>query len=296
MPIPYDLYIRFLATKGIDDVRKINSCLQDLSLPAITQVDLDSHWSLIHNGLPANIVTQIETQSFSGDFMKNMNVMEVRDLWLNEAAFCKKEPDAKEIVPYVRFVYDIHQDSSLRLCINALLMKRVSFDEISRILSSKFSIALKEKHLAIYAKYFFDVSRMTKASWKSYISKCSGKEAQIYFTALTESVDVLKTELDLPALMNVSDSLQWLLTKSFLKAKTFINMNTVEAGREARAWIDQVVSLTDKYEKHRSGDQHDFAKALQMEFEFVEEEFGTPDDDLALEIAEKTGPKEDKKA
>jgi len=33
MPIPYDLYIRFLATKGMDEIAQINKALQEIKLP-----------------------------------------------------------------------------------------------------------------------------------------------------------------------------------------------------------------------------------------------------------------------
>lgn len=291
MPTPYDLYIRYLATTGIDDINVLNECLKDIGLPAASQQDLDIQWDLIHKVLPSNIINQIERRTYFGDFLSNMGVLEIADLWSPQL----NKGDA--IVPYVKFVYSsIHTDSWLRVCINGLLIKKTSYEEISRILSSKFSVPLKERHLDIYARFFFDTSKMTKSLWKSYIKRYAGKEAHIYFTALTESVEVLKTELDLPAVVNVSDSLQWLLTKSMMKAKTYLNMGSLEAGREAREWIDQVVKLTDKYEKHRSGDQHDFAKALQMEFEFVEEAFDTPDTEIASELAEKSRPKEAQKS
>lgn len=291
MPTPYDLYIRYLATTGIDDINVLNESLKVLNLPVASQQDLDAQWDLIHKVLPTNIVNQIERKTYYGDFMKNMAVLEVSDLWYHQIG--KGDP----VIPFVRFVFEnIHTDSWLRVCINALLIKKTSYEEISRILSSKFSVPIKERHLDVYVRFFFNTSQMTRSLWKSYIKRYAGKEAHIYFTALTESVEVLKTELDLPAVVNVSDSLQWLLTKSMMKAKTYLNMGSLEAGREAREWIDQVVKLTDKYEKHRSGDQHDFAKALQMEFEFVEEAFDTPDTEIASELAEKSRPKESQKS
>jgi len=284
MTIPHELYLRFLATKGFDDLSQVNEQLGSLNLPQATQEDLDRQWALIHSSMPASIVSQIERKSYSSDFIRNMGVLEVADLWVN--------PKNKSQESLVKYVYGIHADTWLRVCINALIMKNVSLEETSRILSTKFSIPLREDHLGLYSRFFFRTSQMTKSSWKSYIRNFTGREAQIYFTALTESADVLKTELDLPAVVNISDSLQWLLTKSFLKARSYINVGTIEAGREAREWIDQVVKLTDKYEKHRSGDQHDFAKSLQMEFDFVDEKFDTPDDDIAAELAEKSKPKE----
>jgi hypothetical protein len=289
--MPYILYIRFLATKGIDDIKEANALLKSLSLPPIEQKDLDEQWDLLHKALPKNIIAQIENKTCSADFLRHMNIVGVGDFWLGEPSF-SKTLEGKNTAACLKFVFGFHNDLWLRTCMNALFIKKASYEEIARILSVKFSMPIRESHLDLYARFFFDASLMTKSSWKVYLKKCGKKEAHVYFTALTENVDVLKTELDLPSVISVSDSLQWLLTKSFLKAKSYINIGTVEAGREAREWIDQVVKLTDKYEKYRSGDQGDFAKALQMEFEFVDEDFGTPDEDVVAEIAKKTAPAE----
>lgn len=294
MTNPYDLYVRYLATAGLDDLVLVNDKLKEIGLPPISQSDIDAQWEVIHKSLPVFIVNQIERKTYSSEFLRNMKVLQLEEMWLCTSPYDKREPDAKSIIPYMNYAISINKDGWLRTNINSLLMKRVTLEEISRILSNKFSIALKEKHIGFYAKYFFDISAMTKADWKLYINKYAGKEYHIYFTALTESADVLKNELELPAVISVSDSLQYLLTKSYIKAKTFINMNTIESGREARAWIDQVMSLTDKYEKHRSGDQHDFAKSLQMEFDFSDEEFASPDDEMVHELVNKTAPKETK--
>jgi len=293
MGLPHDRFIRFLATKGIDDIKDMNKALGLLKLPAISQEDLDEVWNLLHRTLSKNMINNIERKIYNSEFLKNMYVLEVGELWLMEAPFNRRDDRAKEMNPCLRFVYSIHEDGWLRTNINALFIKNVSVEEISRILSAKFSMAVREKHLDYYRKFFFETSAMTRAAWKSYINSYKGKEYQIYFTALTDSVEVLKTELELPAVVSVSDTLQYLLTKSMTKAKTYLNMGSVEAGKEARAWIEQVVQLSDKYEKHRSGDQHDFAKALQMEFDFTEEDFGTPDADMAHELHEKTRPKDE---
>lgn len=292
MGLPYDRYIRFLATQGIDDIKAMNASLKKLSLPPITQDALDEVWELLHRTLPKSVINQIERKRYSAEFMRNMNALEIGELWLLVPQLSRHDDRAKEVSPYIKFVYNIHNDVWMRTCINALLIKNVSIEEISRILSSKFSTPLKERHIDYYRKFFFETSGMTRAAWKGYISRYRGKEHQIYFTALTENLEVLKTDLDLPAIVSVSDSLQYLLTKSMIKAKTFLNMGSIEANKEARAWIEQVVQLTDKYEKHRSGDQHDFAKSLQMEFDFADEDFGSPDVDMAHEVAEKNRPKD----
>lgn len=285
MAIPHELYLRFLATKGFDDLKKVNENLTELGLRVVSQEDLDRQWNLIHSVAPKGIITQIERKSYSVDFLPCMKVLEVEDLW-------KAEPCVKAKATE-KLCYDILQDPTLKITVNALLIKKVSIVEITRLMTAKYAVLYKEIHYDIYQRFFFNPQRLLRKDWKEYLKCCSENEKRLYFTALTEDVEVLKTELDLPAQISVSETLQWLLTKSFQKAKTYMRMNTPDANRESREWISQITILADKYEKHRSGDQSDFAKSLQMEFDFIEEDFATPDSDLLEEFtASQKGPEE----
>lgn len=278
MAIPHELYLRFLATKGFDDLKKVNEELARLGIRAVQQKDLDKQWELLHSVAPKTIIEEIEKKTYSADFLPCMKVLEVEDLWHAEPIAGAKTKNATKLV------YDILQDPSLRITVNALLIKNVSIEEITRLMAAKFAAPYKETHYDIYRRFFFNASRMTRRDWKEYLTLCQENERRLYFTALTEGVETLKTELDLPAQISVSETLQWLLAKSFQKAKSSMRVNTPDANRETREWISQIAMLADKYEKHRSGDQGDFAKALQMEFDFVEEDFATPDSDLLEEF------------
>jgi len=286
MAIPHELYIRFLVTKGCLDLKLVNASLGALSLRTIKQEDLDKQADLVYSVAPKGIVKQMENGIYGVDFLPCMKVLEVDDLWMGEEVSGIKKANRA----HVQLVYDILQDPALRITANGLLIKNVSIQEITRMLAAKFSVPYKETHFDIYSRFFFNPCRMKRSDWKNYLVGCSEKERKVYFTALTEDVEVLKTELELPAQISVSDTLQWLLTKSFLKAKTFMNVNTLEAGKEAREWITQVSALADKYEKHRSGDQHDFSKSLQLEFDFLEDTFETPDSATMAEVAKASAP------
>lgn len=275
MALPYDLYLRYLATLGTDDLEQANEHLSKINLPHIKIEDLDRAWLPIYNLMPKGILTQIERKTYSIDFLPHMKILEVLDMW--EENTCVKR-SAKS-----KLVHDIHEDAALRITLNALLTKGLKGEEIARITNAKFSTALREDHLNMYMRYFFDPRRMTRSDWKIYLRGVSSKERSILFMALTEPADVVKTELDLPAQISVSETIQWLITKSFQKVKTYMDVGTPESDHSARAWTDQIVKLTDKYEKYRSADQADFAKSLQMEFDFIDEEFGTPDDDMVKE-------------
>jgi len=287
MAVPYDLYIRYLATTGIDDIHILNERLVKTGLRPVAQEDLDAHWDLIQNTMPQRVIESIGRKNYTPDFLRHMKVLGVEELWRAEPKF---KDDAMRSA--VKQVYDVLQDGILKITVNALLIKKLKVSEISRLVTTKFSVQITEKHIDIYSRYLFNSQKMTRVEWREYIKKCTDREKRVYFIALTEDTEVLKTELDLPALAHVGESLQWLFTKSFLKAKTFMDVGTPEADLSAMRWSDQVVKLADKYEKYRSGDQHDFGKMLQMEFEFVDEPFDTPDSATYQEVAKKSAPKD----
>jgi hypothetical protein len=287
MATPFDLYIRFLVTKGLHDLKDVNLALEELNLAHITQACYDGQYELIKKTLPKGVWDQIETQVYEGDYLKWMRILEVEELWKGEKKYL--EPTFKRTLTVVT---GIHDDPQLRLCINGLLIKGLRGKDVYDNVNTRFSCMLKEDHIKLYQKYFFDPQRMTRRDWKVFLRTCAPKEINIYFTALTEPLDILKTELELPAEVNPSESLQFLLTKSFMKARQYLELSTKEANAEARAWISQVANLTDKYMKYKSADTRDFAKTLQMQFEFVDNDFPTPDSETLQQLQEQITLKE----
>jgi hypothetical protein len=293
MPTPYDLYVRFLVTKGEDDIEHVNRTLSDLNLPAITQAVFDGQYSLVLNSVPLGIATQIEKKSYSVDFMKWMAILQVAELWDGErTAFTGKDAAKRG---FIKLVYDIHQDIKLRTAINALLIKAVPPKDIIQAVNQRYSTLLREDHIVVYSKFFFEPKTMTRKAWRGFVKRSDPHEASVYFTALSESVDVVRTELELPAKLSTSESLQFLAGKVFSKAKSFLDVKTPEGGDEARKWVSTYLHVLDKYQKYRTGDSDDFASSLQMEFQFVDDEFLTPDTDVMAEITArmKKGEKKD---
>lgn len=272
MACPFDLYIRYVITKGFTDPDSIAKEIERVGLGDTLEENIDKQYDLVSKTLPPSIWAQVENRRYEGDFLKWMKVLEVRDAWLGDGKFA--EPEMRRRWTLLMGLLD---DPHVTLAINGLLIKNVPVPDIAEIVSARFSAMLKDYHITLYRQFLFDPRRMTRKDWKAFLKAKSAKEKSIYFTALTESVDTLKTRLELPADVSVSHQLQYLLSESFQKAKTFLELSTPEAGREARAWIKQVAELTDKYEKYRTGDKADFAKQLQMQFDFVDHDFPTPD-------------------
>lgn len=282
MATPYDLYIRFLLTTGIGSHEDINANLDDLNLPPVDASVLEAQEAVLTHTLSSAALAQVDKKSYCGDFLRWMKVIEVDELWYFERAFRDRDSAKKSAV---KLTYDIHQDAGLRLTIGALLIKGIPHVDLAQILTSRFSSFIREEHIALYEKYFFNVSRMTRKDWKRFLKACPPHESKIYFTALSEPLDVVKTELELPAKVSSSETLQYLLSKSYLKAKQYVNIHTPEGNAEARQWIDVVLRLVDKYEKYRSGDAADFSNALQLQFDFLEEEFIVPDKETLAELS-----------
>ena len=221
---------------------------------------------------------QITSGVYEADFLDWMGTLGLRELWEFEPKYRTSATKS------LKLIYDIHLDPSLRLAINALLIKAQSFEQIATSLNSKYSALLKELHIELYKKYFWNPQIMTRRSWKEYLKNCESNETSIYFMALTEPLNILQNALELPSKASSSAILQHLLIRSYRKAKEYMDINTPAGSKEAREWNKQVMALIDKYEKYRVSDSSDFGKELQLEFEYVDTDFPTPDEELLKEM------------
>lgn len=287
MAIPYEIYLRFLVTKDMTTEDEVNEHLALLMLPRCTQEQLDQQYEFVHSTLPLGVKSQLENKSWGGqDFVHWMRVLEIHEFWQAEKPFVT--PESRLLV---KLTNDVHDDPKLRMTINALLIKGVKPHDIMQSIQQKFSTPLREGHIELYRKYFFDPRRMTRTAWRHYLKNVDDFEQRVYFMALTEPLDIVRSELDLPAKVSVSAMLQGLLTRSYQKARAFLDDNGANSAKEARAWIDQCLAIADKYEKYRSADQTDFSQSLQLEFDFVETHFASPDSEVLREVTERAKAK-----
>ena len=282
MSRPYELYIRYLFTTGIENRLQANDKLEELGLPPISLDEYTEVGAYVLDAIPRGIAKQLETGKYGPDFSPWMDLLDVSELWYGS------EKDLKA-------VYDIHTDKQYRLSLNTLLIKHIPIGDIQQMLNIKFSAAFSVKQLEIYRKFFFDPSRMRRADWLNFVDSCGPHEKHIYFTALTRDVEAVKAELDLNATIPVSEELAKLLRKALNKANQYMRVSGKEGNVEARYWIDTVLKLTDKYEKYRATDSADFSKSLQMEFEYIDNEFPLPDEETLASLNAKLKAKEEQK-
>lgn len=288
MAVPHDLYVRYLVTAGCDSVTEVNKRLAELSIPLIGHSAFAAQYDFVESSVPPTVMKQISKRIYEPKFLKWMNTLGIGDIWCANGPWAKKEVTAGW-----KLIMGLFADKRLTLTMNALMVKVADDNEVAEIISARFSAMLNKTHVSLYRKYFFDSRRMTRECWRSFLQYCSPEEKNLYFIALTENVDVLKTELELPANVSISSALQFLFTKSFQKAKQYLNVPTPEGDKAARAWISQTMALADKYEKYKTGDKADFSKQLLMEFDYVHEDIPAPDDDMLLAIMDGAQKKAD---
>lgn len=281
MTIPHELYIRFLVTLGYDSKDAINRNLRELNLPDISSDVYVRQAVFVQENLPKGVIAQIASKKFGPDFMKAMKAIDVDDFWYGEGNWAKDFPQRRTDL---KLTIDIHKDPLLRLTISALMMKGMNIGDIIPLIAGKFAAVLKENHLNLFKKLFFRHDTMTRGDWRKYLAALPAEEQNVFFLALTEDIDVVKTELGIAARISSSDSLQFLLQKSMQKAKNYLSLNTPTADKEARAWISQIVNLTEKYEKYKSSDTSDFSKALQLEFDYIDVQYPTPDNETLADL------------
>jgi hypothetical protein len=290
--VPYDLYLRFLYTKGLVEFAAVKNEMIRLGLATPTYDSYYAQCTYVNKNVSQETVRLIERKRYDRDFLKWMVEVEVGDLWYGEEVF-KNEDTVKN--KDVHLMMDIHNDPIFRLNLNALLIKNVNLGDLVPMLNIKFSTTYKLTHFLLYRKYFFNPQRMLRGDWKEYLRNCTDVEKSIYFCALTEPLETLKSKLGLPARVEVSEELARLLRQSIDKANQYLSIGSKETNHEARAWIDTTLKLTEKYEKYRTADSSDFGKALQMEFEYVDTEFETPDSETLEKLNQAAKDKEAKR-
>lgn len=264
------------------DGRKINAELESIGLKEVPFAVIDQQQKYIMELLPEVTVKKIKAKRKSKDWLKWMKILDVYELWYLEDKY--KDYDVTK-AKASKGAKDILYDTKLSLSINALLMKKMTIDAICQSMNIRYQLDLTDLMIKLYRKYFFNPEGLTRHDWKAYLGNCNEWEQHVYFTALTDSLDAVKFEIGLPASINVTDELGFLLKKSLQKSKQHLRGNTPTSAAEARRWIGVTLSLADKYEKYRDADTTDFGNALEMElvhdtgdFTQADEIFGGPSD------------------
>jgi len=277
--------VKFLVTKGHHSLQDINDELSKVHLAPIGNSVFERHIRATKSKLPAPIWEQIAKQKIYGQaFFRWMGALDLDEIWAAEKAY-RSEETAKQW----SLIYDIMEDPQVRTAVKSMVMKKIELEELAVTLNAKFSTFLNKRHLELFRKYMWNPSLMKRGDWRKYLQSnhVSNAEKDILFSCLTETEDVIRTKLGLPANLVTSDVLQMMATEAVLKVKHFLRIQDQNGNKEARYWMDKTQSLLALREKYKAADLRDFSKELQMQFEYIDTDFESPDEATLKEVLEK---------
>jgi len=92
MACPYDLYLRFLVTKGMTDPKEVLAHLKEIGASrTLRDEDFEAQYDLVLKAVTRPVAEQIERQNFDGDFIKWARILEIPELWKAEKRFLEPE-------------------------------------------------------------------------------------------------------------------------------------------------------------------------------------------------------------
>ena len=291
--VPYDRYVRFLITTGESDVDEINNTLSELGLFAISPLTFNDQLESIVNSLPDYTEKLRDSKKFDYNYYRMMKSLDIQEAWSTVKPF-NKDQTIIETTRLMRTVIDINYDVQMRFALRALIFKNCVPKDICQDINTKFSFGLKEEHVALYRKYFWDPSLMRRQDWKNYLKLCSNYEKSLMFTIMSSDTEVVKAELGLPTKINVTETYQKLFAQIQLKIQQYMTVNSPETNSEARHWIKVLTDIGDKYKKYEKGSMDDFGKLLQLEFQYTENDFPMPDEMTRKQVESKKPGQEHK--
>ena len=266
--LPHENFIRFLITTGLD-YNDTNSRLDELGLGFCPVDYWDSQYTLLKNSRLPNSIKKSwkKTHSRTSDtFLKFMGSIGLKEIWEHHAGRKTKNTQIMNII------YDVLQDPDVTILIKSMMAIKAPAEEISALVNSKFVIAFPHKAVELFKRYFFSTIKLKRSDWRAYLNTLEREERRFLHLAVSGQSKVLRTELDLPLKISISEHYQQLHMYAMDKFNKFKDGGE---GSDAKAlkWAQLAMSAGDKYEKLKLSDASDFGRDLQMEFDTIESDF-----------------------
>ena len=253
MRVPYEGYVRFLITSGLDS-EETNNHLEELGLNPISSEYWDRQFEVLH---------ELKIPKKIKKFWKDPNRNIPKGFFEYNVGKNNHFRDAVEAV----------KDFDVSLTIRGMLSIKAPAEEISSVLNGKFAMVFRKEALSIFEKYFFNPKIMSRTSWKLYLKDLSNQEKGIIYLGITGEDLELRAELGLPSKISVSENYQKLHIFAMQKFNRYIKAGMPGADDEAMKWAKVAMSAGDKYEKLKVSDATDFVRDIQMEFDQVDTDF-----------------------
>ncbi len=259
--LAHEKYIQFLITQR-KEIDEVNEILKIYSLPIVSQDD----WDRIYNEIISLRVPK-----------------KIKDYWLkksinqpNDYASILKNclldlDDAHKNSDIFKLSFNILDNEESYKIAKAMIIKKLPNEDISALLNGKLSLGVNFQAVTLFEKYFFNVRNFTRVDWKKYFSSLSDAHDQKFLIdCFQNNLEDLKITLGLHAKISYTDSLQLIHVMAMNKIKALNKDRNPLSDSGARKWVDVALKTGDRYEKYKSKTFTDFAKEVQMEFEYSE--------------------------
>jgi len=270
--LPHENYIRFLITTGLG-IDEVNEELKEIGLPTCpvdgmgNSTYFDEQYQLLQDSqIPKQIKkywAKEDKHKIPQDFFSYMNVVGLKEAWLYNIG--KNDAFLNAL--------DALKDPDINLATKTLLATKIQPIEVSALINGRFAYVFPETAVALYAKYFFNVSIMSRESWAEYLKLVDGSERMVLYKALSGREKEVRADLELPNKISVAEHYQQIHVMAMEKFSMYRRNATPETDQLALKWASLAMASGDKYEKLKLGDASDFTKDIQLEFETVNTAF-----------------------
>lgn len=257
----HEKFIQFLITQKYS-IDEVNFYLETYSLPKVSNDD----WGRIYQGIfSLRIPKKIKDYWLNKDLEKPKNYNSIfQSLFLQLIEASKNSEDYKQAIKI------LENDEAQKIC-KAMIIKKLSSNDISALLNGKLSLGINEISIGIFEKYFFNVRDFNKIEWKYYYTQLTnGQDKKFIIDCFQNDTESLKILLGLHAKITYTDSLQLIHVVAMGKFKSLSQDRNPVSDSGARKWVDVILKTGDRYEKYKSKSFTDFSKEIQMEFEYQE--------------------------
>jgi len=258
MRLPYEKFLLASIVKG----QKIDDLLKGLKI-GLPKKEYKEHIvkSIKSSNLPKAIINHIFKPRATAPKNHNKYVgsMGVADAYKDSKAF--------------KSAYALFEDLNIRECLFPLLLLKLSAEEITALLNGKFGENYRTSQIEMFSKYFFDISIMKRADWSVFIAGLAGKEKENVLRAFNNKETEVRADMGLPTKLSVSENYQMMHILATEKFRLLMQSKDPGSDTQALKWAQLAMSSGDKYEKLKVGDIGDFSKDLQIEFDYIENDF-----------------------
>jgi hypothetical protein len=183
-------------------------------------------------------------------------------------------------------VFSVLENPLTRVAMDCAFLCRYSPEDLSQILPEMLGTSCTSAGVALYRKYFFDYSSMSRSDWKDFLALTEDVPYVHvrYYTALTKPKEETLFLVGIPTKPDFSRFLKNVLATADFKFKYYSRLSSPDSDAQAKTWAKVGFEAGVRYEKVSTGDVTDFSSAVQTEFDMLDPTFQTIDNDLLSQV------------